>query len=177
MKIFFKQNNKKFYIVNERIIYPNLRIINHLGKQVGIFSRQEALNLAKQNGLDLVLITPKSNPPVAKLINFKKFLYQENKKKQKAQKGIKKSLTKDIKLSLFVAQNDLERLANKAKKFIDEGNQVRILLVFRGREITKKNKAFELIESFTKLIEGASLTNPPKIQGRTLIALISRSKN
>lgn len=167
---------KKFYLLNERINFPSLRVIDNFGKQLGIFTREEALNLRKEKGLDLVLIASNAKPPVAKLIDFKKFLYQENKKNQKAKKGIKKSLTKDIKLSLFVAQNDLQRLIKKADQFIKEGSQVRLLLVLKGREVTKKEMAFNLMNQFISSLGEVNISTQPKIQGRTLIAVVSKLK-
>lgn len=168
--------NHRYYILNEQINFPKLRIIDNLGKQIGIFNREEALKLSREKGLDLVLIAPKANPAVVKLIDFNKFLYQENKKNQKAKKGIKKSLTKDIKLSLFVGQNDLQRLIKKAEEFIKEGSQVRLLLVLRGREITKKEMGFNLINHFIKSLGEVNVSTPPKINGRTIISVISKLK-
>lgn len=171
-----RKKTNRYYILNENINFPNLRIIDNFGKQIGILTREEALKLSKEKGLDLVLINPNATPPVVKLIDFKKFLYQENKKSQKAKKGIKKSLTKDIKLSLFVAHNDLQRLIKKAEDFIKEGSQVRLLLVLKGREITKKEMGFNLINHFIKSLGEVNVSTPPKINGRTIIAVLSKLK-
>lgn len=167
---------KKFYLINERINFPSIRVIDNFGKQLGIFKREDALNLRKEKGLDLVLIAPSAKPPVAKLIDFNKFLYQENKKNQKAKKGIKKSQTKDIKLSLFVAQNDLQRLIKKANQFIKERNQVRLLLVLKGREVTKKEMGINLMNQFIRSLGEVNVSTQPKIQGRTIIAVVSKLK-
>jgi translation initiation factor IF-3 len=167
---------RRFYILNERINAQTIRLIDYLGKQVGVFSRYEALNLAREKGLDLVLIAPFAQPPVVKLIDFKKFLYQENKKQKKAKKGFKKSLTKDIKLTLFVGPNDLGRLVDKAKEFIKDGHQVRLKLLLRGREITKKAMAFELINRFISLLGDVNISTLPKLQGKVIICVVSKKK-
>lgn len=171
-----KEKRHRFYILNERISAPTVRVIDDQGKQIRIFSRQEALNLAKEKGLDLVLITERANPPVVKLIDFKKFLYQENKKQKKARKGNKKSVTKDIKLSLFIGENDFDRLVKKGQQFLNENHQLRLILNLKGREIDKKERAFELVNRYCQLLGEVNLTNPPKFQGRTLYCVVSKKK-
>lgn len=169
-------NRQYNYVLNERIQYPEFRLIDDRGKQIGVLSRSDGLNLAKDKGLDLVLITGSVNPPIVKLINFNKFLYQKNKKEKEAKKGAKKSLIKNIKLSLFIGKGDLERLVNKAKKFIDEGHQVRIALLLKGRELGKKPLAFNLMNEFIKLTGEVNIALPPKIQGRMILAIINKKK-
>lgn len=171
-----RRENRPYYILNERISALTFRLIDDKGKQIGILSKQEALNLSREKELDLVLITDRTNPPVVKLIDFKKFLYQEKKKLKEARKGLKKSLVKDIKLSLFISRGDLERLKNRAKEFINEGHQVRLGLMLRGREVFKKPMAFSLINQFIASVGDVSISVPPKIQGRIIIAVIGRKK-
>lgn len=162
--------------MNHRIEAPTLRVIDEDGKQIGILSKQEALRVAQEKELDLVLIAPKANPPVAKVIDFKKFLYQEEKKQKEAKKGIKKSIVKDIKLSLFIGPADLERLINKAKEFLEEGNQVRLNLTLRGREIAKKNMAFDLIKKFISNLGEVNIAKEPRLEGRVIRAVIAKKK-
>ena len=126
------QPQHKFYPTNFRIEAPTLRVIDAEGKQVGVTSKEEALKIAQERELDLVLIAPHAEPPVAKIIDFKKFLYQEEKKLKEAKKGIKKSIVKDINLSLFIAQGDLDRLSEKAREFVTDGSQVRLNLALKG---------------------------------------------
>ncbi len=171
-----RKQQKKFYFLNHRIEAPTLRVIDEDGKQIGILSKQEALRVAQEKELDLVLIAPKANPPVAKVIDFKKFLYQEEKKQKEAKKGIKKSIVKDIKLSLFIGPADLERLINKAKEFLEEGNQVRLNLTLRGREIAKKNMAFDLIKKFISNLGEVNIAKEPRLEGRVIRAVIAKKK-
>ncbi len=166
----------KYYQLNYRIEAPILRIINSEGKQLGVFNKEEALRIAQNEEKDLVLIAPNANPPVAKIIDFSKFLYQENKKNKEAKKGIKKSVVKDIKISLFIGPADLERLINRGKEFLTEGNQLRINLTLKGREIAKKNMAFDLINKFISGLGDVNLAKPPKLEGRVVRAVISRKK-
>lgn len=177
MRRFYKPRRpKKYYFINSRIQSPTLRVIDNEGKQVGVISKEEALKLAAEQELDLVLIAPKANPPVAKIIDFKKFLYQEEKKQKEAKKGIKKSTVKDINLSLFIAPADFERLVLKGKEFLNEGNQLRINLLMRGREITKKKRAFEQVNKFISQLGEVNISKLPKLEGRVVRAVIARKK-
>jgi len=167
---------KKFYFINHRIEAPTLRVIDKEGKQVGVLSKFDALGKARELETDLVLIAPRANPPVAKLIDFKKFLYQEEKKLSDAKKGIKKSKVKDIKLSLFIAQGDLTRLMNRTIEFLEEGNQVRINLLFRGREIGKRQMGFDLMFKFLKSLGEINVSKEPRLMGRIISTVVFRKK-
>ncbi|MDH7476553.1 MAG: translation initiation factor IF-3 [Microgenomates group bacterium] len=162
--------------MNHRIEAPTLRVVDEKGAQIGVMTKQEALNLASEKEVDLVLIAPKANPPVAKIIDFKKFLYQQEKKQKEARKGIKKGVVKDISFSLFIAQADLNRLINKAKEFLQEGNQVRLNLGLKGREISKKPMAFDLINKFISSLGEVNISKLPKLEGRVLRAVVARKK-
>lgn len=170
------QPKKKFYFINNRIEANSLRVVDAKSQQVGVMSKQEALNIAQNQGVDLVLIAPKAVPPVAKIIDFKKFLYQEEKKQKEAKKGIKKSIVKDISLSLFIAEADFERLMKRAIEFLDGGNQVRLNLTLRGREMGKRNMAFELIRRFMNLLGNINISKEPRQEGRVIRAVVSRKK-
>lgn len=126
--------------------------------------------------MDLVLIAPSAKPPVAKITDFKKFLYQEEKKLKEAKKGIKKSIVKDIKISLFIGPADLERMVEKGTEFLEEGNQVRLNLTLKGREIAKKDMAFDLIKKFIAQLGDVNISKEPRVEGRVVRAVISRKK-
>lgn len=171
-----KQDKYHRYIINDRIQAPSMRLIDDKGKQIGVLSRQEAYRMAQEKQLDLVLITNHVEPPIVKLIEFNKFLYQENKKQQEAKKGSKKAGIKDIKLSLFIGRGDLERLVKKARAFLEEGHQVRIGLLLKGREVGKKQMGFDLINQYIATVGDVTISHEPKIQGRVIITVIGRKK-
>lgn len=171
-----QQSNHKFYFTNYRIEAPTLRVIDQEGKQVGVLSKEEALKAAQAQELDLVLIAPHAEPPVAKIIDFKKFLYQEEKKQKEAKKGIKKSIVKDVNISLFIAEADLQRVETKAQEFLGEGNQVRINLKLNGREMGKKNMAFDLMNKFIGTLKDINISKEPKMEGRVVRAVVARKK-
>jgi len=169
-------SHRKYYQLNYRIEAPTLRVIDDQSKQIGVITKQEALRIAQEKELDLVLIAPKANPPVAKIIDFKKFLYQEEKKQKEARKGIKKSITKDISLSLFIGKADLERLENKGKEFLDGGHQLRVNMMLRGREVVKKDMAFELIKKYIISLGEVNISKEPRLEGRIIRTVVARKK-
>lgn len=167
---------RKFYQINYRIEATPLRVIDGEGKQIGIISKQEALDIAKGKELDLVLIAPTAKPPVAKITDFKKFLYQEEKKEKEAKKGVKKSVVKDLKLSLFIGPADLERMIEKAKEFLQEGNQLRLNLTLKGREIVKRDMGLELLRKFIASLGEVNISKEPRLEGRVIRAVIAKKK-
>lgn len=168
--------NRKFYFLNQRIQAQQLRVVDDQGKQIGVLSKEEALRTATEREVDLVLIAPQAHPPVAKVIDFRKFLYQEDKKQKEARKGIKKSTVKEIVLSLFVAEADFERFVKKAKEFLDEGHQIRISLNLKGREIAKKPMAFDLMHRFIGELGEVNISKPPRLEGRVIRTVVARKK-
>ncbi len=167
---------RKYYSLNYRIEAPTLRVIDHESKQVGVLPKQEALRIAQEKGMDLVLIAPSANPPVAKIIDFKKFLYQEQKKEKEARKGIRKSVVKDLVLSLFIGPADLTRLENRGKRFLDEGHQLRLNLTLRGREMGKRQMAFDLVKKYIATLGEVNVSKEPRLEGRTMRAVVARKK-
>ncbi len=167
---------RKYYTINFRITATNLRVVDDQSKFIGLLTKEVALRMAEEKGLDLVLIAPNAKPPVAKIIDFKKFLYQTEKKEKEAKKGIKKSIVKDLKVSLFIAVADLERMVKKGKLFLNDGNQVRLNLTLKGREIGKKQMAFDLLKKFIGLLGEVNVSKEPRLEGRVIRAVISKRK-
>lgn len=163
--------------VNHQIRAPQVRLIGPDSKQVGVMSPQEALQKAKEAELDLVEIAPKAKPPVVKIIDYKKFQYLESKKLAKQKRASKKGDIKEIRLKPFMADGDFQVRVRKITKFLKQGNQVRISIQFRGRELAHKNFGYEL---FAKLVEQlgdlVKVDQQPKFVGRRLQATISPNK-
>jgi len=160
---------RKFYRVNQYISAEKIRVIDAEGKQIGILSLSQALTKAREAKLDLVEVATKANPPVCKIIVFKKFKYLEAKKQQEEKKRTKKSELKEIRLTLFIAENDLNFRIKKIEKFLKEGHKVKVNLMLRGRQITKKDLAYNL---FKKVIDKVSafskIETEPRITGKRL---------
>ena len=159
----------RFYQINRYIQAEKVRVINKDGKQIGIMPTAEALQEAKKRGLDLVEVVPKAEPPVCKIIDFKRFIYQQKKKRQGAHKGKKQPELKQFRLRLFIDNHDLERRIKRAEKFLKNGNRVKFSILFRGREITKKEFGFDLLKKIKeKLEEIAKVAQKPKLKGKIL---------
>ena len=138
--------------VNEKITAPELRVIDEAGANVGVLPLAEALKIAKERGLDLIEIAPTAKPPVAKIMSYDKYRYQETKKlkKQRAQQKIQE--LKMVRLSARAAEHDLQVKANKANEFLNDGHIVEIQLVLRGREKANKDWARQRLLEFIKMI-------------------------
>lgn len=173
IKRFHKQENK-FYRINERIFANELRVLDNEGKQIGVLSKFEALKKAREEGLDLVEIASQAKPPVAKIVDFNKFLYQEAKKKQEEKKKTKVSETKEVRLGPFMSQNDLSTMVERARGFLEGGNKVKFVVKFVGRQIIKTNFGFDLLNKVFKELENISkVDRMPKLEGKQLIAIVS----
>lgn len=172
-----KPEQKKWYRINEKIFASQLRVLDSTGQQIGILPKYEALQKARDEGLDLVEVASHANPPVAKLIDFKKFLYQEEKKKREEKKKAKTSETKEVRLGPFMSDNDLMVMVNRAKEFIADGDKVRLVVKFKGRQITKVSFGNEVITKVAHaLSEVAKIEKEPRMEGRQMVAILSQDK-
>ena len=169
-----KQNNRKFYRVNERIYAPTLRVLDTEGKQIGVLNRSEALQKAKELELDLVEVASKATPPVAKIIDFKKFLYQEEKKKREEKRKAKVSETKEVRFVPFMNEHDLLVMIKRAREFLEEGDKVKLVLRFAGRQITHPEFGERVIlRAIEELSEVSKIERDKHFEGRQLMAILS----
>jgi translation initiation factor IF-3 len=169
-----QQVQRKYYRTNERIFASELRVLDTEGKQIGVLSKFEALKLAREQQLDLVEIAGQAKPPVAKIIDFKKFLYQEEKKKREEKRKAKISETKEIRLGPFMSDNDLQVMIRRGREFLDEGDKVKLVLKFRGRQITHPEFGREIInKTVTALSDISKVDRESHFEGNQLIALLS----
>jgi translation initiation factor IF-3 len=156
-----------------RIRSPQLRVIDENGQQLGVMTTGEALRIAQDKGLDLIEVSPKAEPPVAKIMSFGQFQYQQS--KQKKQKSKKVEL-KTVKISLKIGKHDLEVKAQKANKFLDDGNKVRVELFLRGRERQHYDLAKEIINNFVKeYFTDIKFEQPLKIQGGNISMIFAKN--
>lgn len=139
-------------------------------------SLREALDIAQKAGVDLVEISPKANPPVAKIVDWGKYQYQKMKEQQKARRNNKANELKQMRFGLKIGSNDLEIKLRKIRAFLSDGHKVKILIFFRGREIAHKNLGYDLIDKMMEqLKDEATLEQKPTIAGRNL-SIVIRSK-
>jgi len=166
----------KYYRLNYQITSPQLRLLNEEGKQIGIVSKLEALQKAKELELDVVEIAPNASPPVAKLIDFKKFKYQEAKKQRESRKSQKNVGVKEIRLRPFIGQHDFDTRVGRAINFLDDGNQLKLTVIFRGREITRKEFGYEVMKRFLTSLPPNKVVREPHLEGKTLVAMVVADK-
>lgn len=146
------------------------------GEQLGILSRSTALLEAEKNGLDLVEISPNASPPVAKIVDWGKFQYQKMKEQQRNRKNAKSSDIKQMRLGIKIGQHDLDIKLRKIREFLSEGDRVKIMIVFRGREMAHQEIGHELMHKITEqLSDDAVVEGSPVMAGRNLSVSV-RSK-
>ena len=139
-------------------------------------TRQEALKAAEDAGVDLVEISPNADPPVAKIVDWGKFQYQKMKEQQKNRRSNKASELKQMRMGLKIGTNDLDIKLRKIRGFLEAGHKVKILVVFRGREMAHKDLGYAMIEKIITLLEDeAILEQKPQMAGRNL-SIVVRSK-
>lgn len=160
--------------VNKDIRALTVRVVSEDGKQLGVMSIKEALNLAKERNLDLIEIAPKAQPPVCKIIDYGKFIYQKTKKEKESKKMQHQVKVKEVKLRPNIDVHDFNVKLNRAKDFINAGNKVRFVCMFRGREMLHKELGSKLIDKVIEELEEIAMVEvPPKFQGRFLSIVLS----
>ncbi len=166
-----------FYKINHQIQAKEVRLLREDGTQIGVVSVAEALNQAQTLGIDAVEIAPNAVPPVVKLIDYKKLLYQIAKKERKEKAAAKKVDLKEIRLTPFMAQNDYQTKLNRAKDFLSDGHKLRVTVKFVGRQLTRKEFGPQMMEkTFTDLSGLATLDQDPKWIGRQYVATLTPVK-
>ena len=157
--------------LNGEIRYPEVRVIGTNGEQLGIMSSKEAQVLAKEQGVDLVEIAANANPPVVKIIDWGKYQYQKMKEEAKNRKKAreKQSELKQMKIGLKISDNDLNIKVRKMREFLEDGDRVKILIVFRGREMAHKEIGQELLDKVLALMEDIAIVEgKAQFNGRNL---------
>jgi len=173
----YKQVQQKFYRINHRITAPQIRVLDAQGQQIGVLTLNEALNLARTQELDLVEIAPMAKPPVAKIVNFKKFLYQQEKKKKEEKRKAKVSQTKEIRLGPFMSENDLQVMIRRGKEFLENGDKLKLVVKFKGRQITHTEFGHQVIRKVIEALSNISkVDRDPRLEGRQIVAVLSPEK-
>ncbi len=144
---------------------------------MGIYSTNEALKLAEEQGLDLVEISPNAKPPVCKIIDYSKFKYEQKKKQKELKAKAHKTVVKEIRFGPNTDQHDLDFKTKHALNFLKDGNKVKAYVQFYGRSIIYKDRGRELLENFAKSLEDvAKVESAPKQEGRRMILMLSPNK-
>ena len=165
-------------MINEQIRDKEVRVVGENGEQLGVLPIKEAMQMAEDAGLDLVEIAPNADPPVVKIINFSKFLYDKEKKEREARKAQTKIEIKEIRLRPKTSDHHQGFKVRDAHRWLEDGMKVRVTIRFRGREITYPELALEdLREIAEELKDVAEIEQPPNMEGRTMFMMLTPKKN
>ena len=165
------------YSINEQIRDKEVRLIGENGEQLGVMSSKEAQHIAEEAGLDLIKIAPTANPPVCKIADFGKFRYEMARKEKDNRKKQKTIETKEIRLSPNLDTNDLNTKMSAARKFLTKGEEVKVVLRFRGLEMAHMSNSKHILDDFAEsLADVSTIKKPAKVEGRSMILILSAKK-
>ncbi len=171
------KNNSLSLNVNEKIRAREVRLINQNGENVGVMSAREALNIAREVGLDLLEISPQANPPVCKIMDYGKWKYEEQKKLSEMKKAQKVVEIKELKIRPNIDVHDFQVKIKAAQRFIEDGNKVKFTVRFKGREITNQDAGVELLNRVkAELGDTIKVDKAPAMEGRQMIMFVVPNK-
>lgn len=166
--------NSKDMQINEEIRDPQIRLVGESGGQLGIMSAKEAQKLALEQGLDLVKIAPQADPPVCRLMDYGKYCFEQQKREKEARKNQKVVDVKEIQLTLNIEQHDFETKVNRARRFLQDGDKVKIMVKFRSREVFHPEWGTEMMERVTEGVQDIGIVDKDaKLNGRNMIMIIA----
>lgn len=164
--------------INEEIRAKEVRVIDAEGEMRGVLSIKEALALAEEGNLDLVNVSPNAEPPVCKILDYGKYRYELQKKEKQSKKNQKVTQVKEVRLSTFIEEHDIQVKANTAKKFLKNGDKLKVSLRFRGRERDYTAKGFDVMNRFAEEVsEFGVVEKKPKFEGRSLTMFLGPKSN
>lgn len=164
-------------LVNESIKCKEVRVIGPDGEQIGIMSSDNALRTAYDKGLDLVLISPNAQPPVCRIVDYGRYRYEQEKREKEAKKKQNIIEVKEVQLSCRIDTHDFETKVKHALRFLGEGNKVKVVLRFRGREMSHQEIGKELLERFREAVKEAGIVDKtPNLEGRLMTMIVNPVK-
>mgnify|MGYP001577762633 FL=1 len=167
-------HSKDEHRINERIRVPQVRLIDEKGGQVGVVPTYEALQMARDRGLDLMEVSPNSQPPVCKICDYGKFKYEKKKREHQARKKQTVIKVKEIQLRPQTEEHDLDYKFKNAKQFLEDGDKAKITIMFRGREVAYVEHGFKIMKQLVEIVKDiAVIEAPPKLEGKKLIMVLA----
>ncbi|NCU17022.1 translation initiation factor IF-3 [Pallidibacillus pasinlerensis] len=167
-------NISKDMIVNEGIRARELRVIDANGDQLGIKSKSEALEIASRRNLDLVLVAPNAKPPVARIMDYGKYRFEQQKREKEQRKNQKTITMKEVRFSPTIDEHDFNTKLKNARKFIQKGDKVKASLRFKGRAITHKEIGQKVLDRFAEeCADIATIETKPKMEGRSMFLILA----
>jgi len=169
-----------FYIkqelpTNRQIRAKEVQLIGENGEKAGVISFEDALAQAEEKNLDLVLVSPNAKPPVCKIMNYGKYKFEQAKKEKEAKKKQKVLEVKEIRVTPNIEEHDFSFKAKNARKFLEDGNKVKITVRFRGREVNNSKAGEAVLEKFIEALEEVSVVEKkPKLEGRNMFTILAK---
>ncbi len=172
-----KKNQRRDSILNDAIRAREVRLIDENGEQQGVVNTRQALQMAAEAGLDLVLVSPNADIPVAKIIDYGKFKYEQQKRAKEAKAKQTKITLKEVRVSPTIGQGDYDTKLKQARKFLEKGDKVQFSLRFKGRMITHKEIGRQVLERILEdLKDEVQVDQHPKMDGRKMFLVVSPIK-
>ena len=169
-----KKPNQPKELINELIRVPQVRLIGPEGEQLGVMSSREAQLKANEYNLDLFCVAPTATPPVCKILNYGKYRYEQQKKAKENRKNQVRIEVKEIQLTPQIGIHDMETKARAAKKFLEQGNKIKVGVRFRGRQMTHLEVGEEALNKFIELLgDSVQIEKPAQMEGRWMIAILA----
>jgi len=160
--------------INEQIKVPEIRLIGPDGQQIGVMPVKEALARATEANLDLVEVAPQASPPVCRIMDYGKYKYQQSKKQQEARRRQTTIQVKEVKVRPKIETHDMDFKMRNARRFLSEGDKVKISVIFRGREIAHTDRGFRLLARISEtLADVGTVEQHPKLEGRNLSMIVT----
>ena len=163
---------KQDFLINEEIEFSKVQVVNSDGQKIGLMPTEKAIELAEEEGLDLVLVSPNPSNPVCKILDYSKYKFEMNKRAKESKKKQKTIEVKEVRISPNIDKHDLEVKDKNASKFIDAGNKVKVTMRFRGRELNFIDQGKEIMNNFRDLIIDAQVEKEAKMEGKNLIMFL-----
>lgn len=172
-----RRTNRDLTKTNERIRFPKIRVIDSESQQLGIITPKEALAIAREKNLDLVLVSETADPPVCKIMDYGKYKYEQDKKQKEAKKKQHNADVKEVKMRYKIEEHDYNVRVKNAQRFLKSGDKVKATVSFRGREIQHTNLAEQLLRRMASDLEDvAEIQQSPKREGRNMMMMLSPKK-
>ena len=164
--------------INHRIRVPEVRVVAEDGSNLGVLATEAALRRAQEVGLDLVEVNPKASPPVCKILDFGKFKYEQAQKVKEARRNQANTVLKEVRFRLKIDEHDYETKRKRAEGFLEGGDKVKAMILFRGREQSRPDQGVRLLQRFAEDVsELGSVESTPTIDGRNMVMVIGPHKN
>lgn len=166
---------KELHSANDQIKSPTVRLVDSEGQNLGVKNTNDAINLAYSQELDLVLVSPTATPPVAKICDYGKFIYEQKQHKKEQDRKIRESviITKEIQLRPTIGIHDIEVKLNHAKEWLKDNCKIKVVLKFRGREMAHKDRGFAVVNQFLAGLDSCKIEKQPEITANMIIAMIA----